>query len=283
MITAQDKKLIQDLISENQTENAIQKFRATLEKAGTGGSFMADLLSISARFNNLMEEKNRAVLFKDEEEVLRNRIHVDLGNLLEAACRLPEKKSPEKDKPTQPAKRKARSASPKPKSQVRDAAPATLPPTPTVQTDESQGLFSGWAGWILLIAAGALGYFLLFGWPGNEVKVNNLQLCTLDAWGQDYCCMQNQPLIPLRNSGAIYVSLHLESKLSDPLISGNVFAKNAALIQTQPIHLVQEQGSTCYSGMITLPPAASWAPGTYVLEISVNGEPGGSREFSISY
>lgn len=281
MIQAKDKKLIQDLIAENQTENAIRKFRSLLEEAGAGGNSMADLLSISARFSHLTEEKSRGVIFKDEEDVLRNRIHVDLGNLLERVSQAPEKKSAGKTETATPSTKKVRSASPKTSTKATASPPPTIKPTPTPGTGKETGIFSGWTGWLLLIGAGVAGYFLLTGWPGSHPNVTDLKICTLDARGQDFCCMQDQPLIPFMKSGGFYVSLTLSE--GDPLVRGVVYAKNGGLVNTQALQLTQEPGSGCYSGLIAMPPGVSWEPGNYILEILVNNEQVGSKEFSIGY
>jgi hypothetical protein len=278
MIQAKDKKLIQDLIAVNETERAIQEFRSALEKANPKGGWMTDLLSISARFSHLTEEVSRGVIFKDDEDVLRNRIHVDLGNLLERASRAAEEKVPVETPAT-----KATANKKKPRPSPSTPIPVTTD-TPVLKPGKSSGT-SNWTGWLLMLGAGVVGYFLIFGWPGNQVGLNNLKICTLNARDRDYCCMQDEPLIPFRSSGGFYVSLNLSKELRDPLVTGHVYAKDGLLMDTAPIQLTQDaaSGSNCYSGLISMPPGVSWNPGNYMLEIHVNQKLAGEKEFSISF
>lgn len=280
MIESKDKKLIQDLIAENQTGDAILQFRTALETAGMKGKWLSELLSISARFKGLVEEKNQGVLFAEQEEVLRNRIHADLLNLLERAGTERLRQPIEKAAAKAPAEKKPRRSPSKKVASYPLSSPKTSPATQSPDTQKGTARSSAWFAWLLVAGAGLLVYFLL---SGGSAKVSQLSVCTMEAVDAGHCCMQNQTLIPQAKSGGLYVSLSLSGKQADPLIAGHVYFKNGGLVNTLPLQLTRESASACYSGLMLMPQGSAWSPGSYVLEIMVNNKAAASREFSVSY
>lgn len=258
-MTPQKKKLITGLISNGQTARAIEALTELLENSKTGKTHLTTAYNISARYHKLLDEKSRGILFKADEEVLQNRIHHDLLNLLERT-----------EKP----------ARPKPAGTAAKPSPApTAPATekPVLPKKNSSGLTL--LGAILAITAVATALYFVLG--NKPVEVQHPKICLL-AELSSRCCPESLARMRTQEAGRqLYVSLLLNKDLADPSITGVVYDQNRNLVPVQQLSFTIADGAICYASLLKRTDDALWPTGRYTIEFSVDQQPAGSMNFTI--
>jgi hypothetical protein len=253
-MTPNERHTIAELIEANETEKAIEALITVLERKGDDLSHLNTARKISARFYQLTQDKMKGILFKEQEEVLKNRIHDDLLTLLKVASK--EVKKPKSPKPT------------------------PLPPPPAVISSAKKQATSNIWGLILGVAAMTVAYYFLF--FQETVLVVDPKLCVLADLDTGCCTENHNSFSTQQASYAFSATVLLNKNLEDPLISGVVYDNYGSVVPTENIRFTQGVRRFCYLANLEMMGNQLWQPGEYTLKFAVNDKPAGEMLFYIT-
>lgn len=240
------RKEIVDLVSQGQAAAAIDRLRALFEKKGAGSALLPAIYSLSARQQKLLDDKNKGILFKEDEAVLQNRINDDLIALI---------------------------------GQMGNPAPVQVPPpsSPAAPAAPSP------ARWPWLLGFGGLLVAAYFIFGRDRLELVNLSVCTFRQIDQDHCCREDLTRMRLEEARySLYFSFVFNQTLEDPAIRGVLTdALGREIATLQGIGFDQVENELCYSTVIALAPGFDWKTGSYTLTVFVNDEKTATKEFTL--